>query len=158
MGGTIAPEAPPAGFVEIHRWELTSTEDLARLRSSLHHALTGAPVPADRSLDEVPERIVLVASELATNALRHARPPTLVRLLSDGREYVVDVVDHAPEDPPVVVHGRPPGGGGYGLLLAQRICLDVGWYPAPVGRKHVWARFAVPDHGRTTARRARRDP
>ena len=110
----------PVRFVEIGSWRLETLGDLAELRAGLHHTLTGTPLPPDRHLDAAPERIVLVASELATNALRHGMPPARLRLLSDGREFVVDVVDHSPDDPPVIGGHRPPGAGGFGLLLARR--------------------------------------
>jgi signal transduction histidine kinase len=135
-------DVPPA-FVEIGAWELTRLDDLARLREGLHRMLTGAPLPPDRHLDATPERIVLVASELATNALRHGLPPTRVRLLSDGRELVVDVVDHSP-DAPTIAARRPPGAGGFGLVLARRAASSVAWYRSGAGEKHVWARFDVP--------------
>lgn len=134
----------PHGFVEIGTWRLDGLDDLARLRRGLHRMLTGAPPPPDRHLDAPPERIVLVASELATNALRHGLPPTRVRLLSDGRALVVDVVDHFPDAAPVVARRRTPGEGGFGLVLARRAATAVGWYRSGTGEKHVWARFDVP--------------
>jgi hypothetical protein len=140
---TVAHATVPPGFVEIGAWPLHGLGDLATLREGLHRMLTGGPLPADRALEATPERVVLVASELATNALRHGLPPTVVRLLSDGRELVVDVVDHSPEVP-VVAGRRSPGAGGFGLVLAQRAATAVGWFRAGTGEKHVWARFDVP--------------
>jgi len=141
---SVAHAAVPPGFVEIGAWPLRGLTDLAALRQGLHHMLTGGPLPQDRALEATPERIVLVASELATNALRHGLPPTRVRLLSDGRELVVDVVDHSPDVPPVVAGRRSPGAGGFGLVLAQRAATCVGWCRTGTGEKHVWARFDVP--------------
>jgi anti-sigma regulatory factor (Ser/Thr protein kinase) len=141
---SIAAADVPVRFVEIGSWRLATLADLGDLRGHVHRTLTGAPLPPDRHLDAAPERIVLVASELATNALRHGRPPALVRLLSDGREFVVDVVDHSPERPPVIDPHRPPGAGGFGLQLARRAAREVGWFTTATGEKHVWARFEVP--------------
>lgn len=141
---TIDRAVIPDRFVEIGSWRLATMSDLAELRSALHRVLTGAPLPPDRHLEAVPERVVLVASELATNALRHGRPPSRLRLLSDGREFVVDVVDHSPERPPVIDADRAPGDGGFGLQLARRTAREVGWFGTTTGEKHVWARFVVP--------------
>jgi len=141
---SISRSEIPERFVEIAAWRLGTMGDLAMLRADLHRTLTGAPLPPDRHLEAAPERIVLVASELATNALRHGLPPAHVRLLSDGRQFVVDVVDHSPERPPVVAAQRPPGAGGFGLQLARRASREVGWFGTPTGEKHVWARFDVP--------------
>ncbi|MCB7135338.1 ATP-binding protein [Cellulosimicrobium marinum] len=141
---TIARIPVPPRFVEIGSWPLLSMADLAPLRADLHRMLTGTPCPPDRPLDAPQERIVLVASELATNALRHSAPPARVLLLSDGREIVVDVVDHSPDASPRLAPGRPPGAGGFGLQLARRTAQEVGWFSTLAGEKHVWARFAVP--------------
>lgn len=132
-------ELPPS-FTEVRRWAIASTEDLARLRALLHHALTGTDLPPRSGIGEVPEKAVLVASELATNALRHGAPPTVVRLLSDGDRFAIDVIDRAPGSAPEVAGDRAPGDGGFGLILAQRVSLDVGWYPEG-DLKHVWALF-----------------
>ena len=140
---SVEHAAVPVGFVEIGSWPLRGLGDLATLREGLHRLLTGGPLPPDRALEATPERVVLVASELATNALRHGLPPTRVRLLSDGRELVVDVVDHSP-DAPVVAGRRPACAGGFGLVLAQRASTAVGWCRTGTGEKHVWARFDVP--------------
>ncbi len=153
---TIALNRPPEGFTEVRSWALGSLDGLAGLRRSLYRTLTGSTEPPSRGLAEVPERVLLVASELATNALRHGQPPTVVRLLSNGREVVVDVADHAPQQPPVVASRREPGAGGFGLILAQRMSLDVGWFPSGPSTKHVWARFPAP--GVRSARRSGREP
>ncbi|WP_211281830.1 ATP-binding protein [Sanguibacter antarcticus] len=129
----------------MQRWELDSVHALAGLRSSLHEVITGeAEMPAE-DLTETPARIVLVASELATNALRHATAPRTVRLFARDHELLLDVVDHDPATPPVVSGGRPLGEGGFGLRLAQRLASQVGWYSRGTA-KHVWASFPVTDH------------
>ncbi|MBD8079423.1 ATP-binding protein [Cellulosimicrobium arenosum] len=141
---TVAYAEVPHRFVEIASWDLRAMTQLTQLRADLHRTLTANPMPQDHRLDSVPERLVLVASELATNALRHGNPPIRVRLLSDGREIAVDVIDHSPEQAPVVAGRRAPGAGGFGLVLACRAARDVGWFRSGVGEKHVWARFDVP--------------
>ncbi|MHA7134445.1 ATP-binding protein [Oerskovia turbata] len=142
MDTSIASSRPPGSFRVVRVWELTSIDELSTLRTSLHEELTGRPLAPDGALAEIPEKIVLVASELATNALRHGRPPTTVHLLSDGEEYIVDVVDQDTTSAPVVAAPRLPGDGGFGLVLAHRLALDVGWFVAD--GKHVWARLGHP--------------
>lgn len=140
MAPQIATSRPPAEFVEVESWQLDSTAELSGLRASLYRAMTGDTAPAVPGLPDVPEKMVLVASELATNALRYGAPPTTVKLSSAEDEYLLDVADRAPARPPVVEPDRPPGEGGLGLQLAQHLSLDVGWYATDVA-KHVWATF-----------------
>ena len=130
MDITIPSSRPPETFHVVRVWQLDSLDELSILRTSLHQELTGRPLAPDGAMAEVSEKIVLVASELATNALRHGRPPTTVQLLTDGEEYIVDVIDQDTSRAPVVAAPRLPGDGGFGLVLAQRLALDVGWFVA----------------------------
>ncbi|BBH65856.1 hypothetical protein ACTI_25410 [Actinoplanes sp. OR16] len=82
----------------------------------------------------------MVATELATNALRHGRPPAEVRLLRVASLLVVDACDHDPDAEPQFDTERPLGQGGLGLLLARTFALEVGWY-RDGSSKHVWASF-----------------
>jgi serine/threonine-protein kinase RsbW len=130
---------PPAGR-ELQVWVLNSTVELRELRAKLHEALTGNPLVAGEKLDDIPERVVLVATELATNGIRHGRPPTVVRLSCTDDEFVLDVADHDLENFPELVDTRPIDAGGRGLLIARSFSLDVGWY-ATEDAKHIWASF-----------------
>ncbi len=120
-------------------WPLLTIDDLALVRQDLGTTLPGVP---GASLEDVPESVVLVASELATNALLHGGGPVTVRLFERAGEYLLDVVDRAPDSAPQIAAARPVGGGGFGLRLASRLADAIGWYPTPNG-KHVWARFTV---------------
>jgi serine/threonine-protein kinase RsbW len=134
---------PPPNAVELHRWALTSGDDLRTLRAALSEALE-SPLPA--SLDDLPERVALVATELATNALQHGLPPTTVRLLRHDDCFFVDVADHAPDSLPHVIATNLTDQRGRGMAIARSMALQVGWYiSAQV--KHVWASFpAAPEH------------
>ncbi|GAA2722471.1 ATP-binding protein [Cellulomonas aerilata] len=133
---------PPETYVLERAWVLDSPEQLSALRSALMTAIAGGDsVPS--SLDEAAENMVLIASELATNALKYAYPPTVVRLLREGSSYLLDVTDHAAGTAPYVAVGRPEGQGGLGLQIAQRLAYDVGWY-AKGTEKHVWAILPAP--------------
>jgi len=114
------------------------------LRSSLHEALTGEPLPEGGFLDQVPEKMAIVATELATNALAHARPPTVVELRRTDDEFILDVADETPAASPEFAQNRPGGVGGMGLLLTRDLSRDVGWY-VDGDVKHVWARFPIPE-------------
>ena len=131
---------PPEPDEEIARWQLDRPPELAALRAALHRTLTARRFGSVDTADLL-ERLMIVATELAGNALRHRSPPTVVALLRCDGHLIVDVRDNAPDQPPVGAI-RPPGAGGLGLTLTQRLAHDVGWYPGQAG-KHVWALFTL---------------
>ena len=133
-----ASQPPPVA--EVQTWVLDSPGELKVLRASLYRAITGREFPKHAQLDDVPEKLVLVATELATNALRHGLPPTIVKLGRAGNRFILDVADHEPQVPPTLADNRAPGEGGLGLQLARKLALDLGWYVLD-GTKHVWAEF-----------------
>ncbi|GII99821.1 histidine kinase-like protein [Sediminihabitans luteus] len=146
MDATLPPARTPSGFTEVAAWAVTTTDDLTHVRDALYTMLPGS---GTRRLGEIPESIVLVTSELTTNALRHGRAPALVRLHQSRGAYMIEVVDHAPESAPVVAGPRAAGEGGFGLVLASRLAQDVGWYSTRTA-KHVWAVLAADDRSRLT--------
>ena len=138
---TSLPEsAPHAGAPELRHWTLDSYDELKGLRASLRDVIVDGAPPSDARLNDVFNRMAVVATELATNALRHGVPPTVVRLLRDREHLVLDVADHDPGAAPQVINDRPPGAGGLGLRLTLRFAGDVGWYTTEA-TKHVWASF-----------------
>ncbi|MEH0938147.1 ATP-binding protein [Micromonospora psammae] len=139
--GQLRTSPPPPQAVELRRWTLAEATDLRGLRASLHRELTGEQLSDGGRLDEVPELIVLVATELATNALKHGRPPTIVRLLAAENSLILDVADHNLDSVPELADMRPMGAGGRGLQIAMAVSLDVGWY-ATATTKNIWASFA----------------
>ncbi|WP_433828194.1 ATP-binding protein [Actinoplanes sp. CA-015351] len=155
----LPASVPPKGAVELGSWMIEDYHGLRIIRAELRRAVgelglvgvsagpctsgsgssAGRP-SADDDDDDVAERIAVVATELATNALRHGRPPALVRLLRVTGLLIVDVSDHDPERAPRFDVERPLGQGGLGMLLARTFAVEVGWYRAGAG-KHVWASF-----------------
>lgn len=124
-------------------WHLTSTRDLAGLRADVARELSdGRGGPSDESVDG----LVLVSSELATNALRHGGGSATVHLGTDGPTYLLEVVDQAPESPPRVAVDRDSGDGGFGLVLAQGVARDVGWFRTE-SSKCVWSVHPAPARG-----------
>jgi two-component sensor histidine kinase len=144
MGVTLLPSSRPGTWgAQVRQWELNSPADLRKLRASMSTALTGS-AETTAQMDDVPAKMLLVATELATNALRHGLPPTVVRLFRVGDEFIIDVADHDPQILPEYADARPPGAGGLGLRLAREFSLDIGWY-VDEKTKHVWAKFPVPE-------------
>ncbi|MFB9238057.1 ATP-binding protein [Plantactinospora siamensis] len=138
--GSLRTSPPLPETVEVRRWMLATPAELSGLRASLHEALTGNVLADGESLDDIPEQVVLVATELATNALRHGMPPTIIRLLTYDDHFVLDVADHDLASVPELADTRPQGASGRGLQLARALSLDVGWY-ATDDTKHIWASF-----------------
>ncbi|HWV77214.1 MAG TPA: ATP-binding protein [Isoptericola sp.] len=140
------PMAPPEpGFTPVAEWVLADYDQLSRLRSSLA-GVVGSGDGAGTEMHDTAEKIVLIASELATNALLHGLPPTVVRLLRNAHSWLLDVLDHDVAGVPTVDGDRPPGHGGLGLLIAERLSAEVGWYTSDA-TKHVWATFPVAQQG-----------
>jgi anti-sigma regulatory factor (Ser/Thr protein kinase) len=131
---------PPERFAPVREWTLDSVTDLSRVRSELLQEVTAAHAEPQLRLGRVPENMVLVASELATNALQHGRPPTVLSLHADAQDYLLDVGDADLHSTPVIAGERPSGAGGFGLMIARRLSQEVGWYVTETA-KHVWAIF-----------------
>jgi len=91
------------------------------------------------------EDVLLVVSELVTNACLHAGGPEELCILRDSKALRLEVVDGGTGDPaPRTPHraGRP---GGHGMFIVQRLCLD--WGVIRHGDrpgKTVWAELAAP--------------
>ncbi len=132
----------PQNYRTLCTWTLDSFDELTHLRADLTQALTPHGQTLSPAAAEVAQGMVLVSSELATNALKHARPPTTITLSTDDRNYLLDVADTAPAAIPALATDRAPGEGGFGLVLAKKLAQAIGWYIT--GRtKHVWAEFPI---------------
>ncbi|MFE0422377.1 ATP-binding protein [Streptomyces sp. NPDC058953] len=91
------------------------------------------------------EDVLLVVSELVTNACLHADGPDELRVSCDGKVLRLEVTDGSTGHPaPRTPHraGRP---GGHGMFIVQRLCLDWGVTRVPgAPGKTVWAELAAP--------------
>lgn len=91
------------------------------------------------------EDVLLVVSELVTNACLHADGPDELRIACTPKALRVEVADGGAGQPaPRTPHraGRP---GGHGMFIVQRLCLDWGVVRVPgVPGKTVWAELAAP--------------
>ena len=91
------------------------------------------------------EDVLLVVSELVTNACLHAEGPDRLAITCDKKVIRLEVTDRGSGQPsPRTPHraGRP---GGHGMFIVQRLCLDWGVVRAPdVAGKTVWAELGTP--------------
>lgn len=87
---------------------------------------------------------VLLAGELATNAVRHARTPIVVWLGHRPDRLVLSVED-ASHVPAQVQHADSDDEGGRGLLLVDEMAERWGERDMPTG-KLVWAEIAIGAH------------
>jgi hypothetical protein len=91
------------------------------------------------------EDVLLVVSELVTNACLHAEGPDQLLISCDNKVLRIEVSDRGTGQPaPRTPHraGRP---GGHGMFIVQRLCLDWGVVRSPgVAGKTVWAELGAP--------------
>lgn len=127
---------PHPEAIEICRWDLTDVGGLSYLRAGLRETVAGTSLDTEDGLD----RLAVVATELATNALRHGRPPTVIRLLRQPGLLILDVADHDLAGEPHFDISRPVGLGGLGLRLVKAFATGFGWQRTAY-TKHIWATF-----------------
>jgi len=134
---------PPAARPSGKTWELIDLRHLSAVRHQARSFLAGsarnAGASADRQQDAV-ERAVTALDELASNALRHGRPPTSVELFDNEHSWLIVAVDTATTRLPVPATGRPEGQGGYGMYLIADFALAHGTHVTG-DRKRVWAQL-----------------
>ncbi|MDO0914371.1 ATP-binding protein [Streptomyces sp. DT2A-34] len=91
------------------------------------------------------EDVLLVVSELVTNACLHAEGPDELWIACDNKVIRIEVSDKGTGQPaPRTPHraGRP---GGHGMFIVQRLCLDWGVVrTSGVAGKTVWAELGAP--------------
>lgn len=110
------------------------------------------------NLENILDDLLLVASEILTNALEAAPGEQLkLQLTRDHDGVLVQVWDPSPRLPsprsatPLTLElldtTHPDSwdhGGGWGLPLVQALAIDCGYCPTPPHGKWVWARCATP--------------
>jgi two-component sensor histidine kinase len=132
----------PSGFRELWCQELHSLAELSKLRARLRATLTGSARVVHPEREHWSERLVLIADELTSNALRHGGPPVATALGSAGSRWLLTVSDSSLEAPPTPAQGRDPRLGGFGLYLVADLSAAHGWYRRR-GAKTVWAVVAA---------------
>ncbi|MEU5248197.1 SpoIIE family protein phosphatase [Streptomyces asoensis] len=95
---------------------------------------------------EAADAVLLVVSELVTNALVHTQGPVRLDLILRGDRVRVCVSDSSPRAPakPVIVDWESTGGRG--LLLVEAMSDSFGSVPV-AGGKQVWSEITVPGGG-----------
>ena len=142
-------QRPPEPAVDLTAgWSATpgTAADLTRLRHTLPRLVRNRSRSAGDDADL--QEVLLVFEELASNALRHGRPPVRVVVAPIPTGWLIDVSDTAAENPPAPAHDRDPATGGLGLSLVAALSGAHGW-TSDGDRKHVWARI---DAGSSTVR------
>src|SRR3954468_20922336 len=122
-GWTNQHPLPPDA--EVARWTLDQPPALEALRAGLQRAVSACAPETAVDLTDLTERLMIAATELAGNALRHGRPPTVVALLRADGHLIIDVTDNDPTTRPAVDAHRPHGSGSLGLTVTQRLAEEV---------------------------------
>jgi anti-sigma regulatory factor (Ser/Thr protein kinase) len=156
--GTHTPHDEPSGAAgaderrrtmrQVRRLRLVGAQGaVARARDFTRQALHdwGWLPAATADQRAAAEDVLLVVSELVTNACLHADGPEELRIGSGPRLLRLEVVDPGSGSPaPRTPHraGRP---GGHGMFIVQRLCRDWGVVRNPGGTgKTVWAELVAP--------------
>jgi hypothetical protein len=142
------PARLPQGYRELWCQELSSLGELSKLRARLRRSLTGSPTVVHPEREHWSERLVLIADELTSNALRHGGTPVATALSRLRRRWMVAVSDSSTDVPPAPALGRDPGLGGFGLYLVADLSAAHGWF-RDRGQKSVWAVVEADDDGRS---------
>ncbi|MFF1769459.1 ATP-binding protein [Streptomyces sp. NPDC058249] len=91
------------------------------------------------------EDVLLVVSELVTNACLHAEGPDELRIGCDNKVLRIEVSDRGAGQPAPRTPHRAARPGGHGMFIVQRLCLDWGVVRTPgVAGKTVWAELGAP--------------
>lgn len=98
----------------------------------------------DRGVEQLAEPAQLVASELVTNAVRHAGYGIRLTVEADEQCMAVEVRDADPA-PPELRQPQPLDEGGRGLAVVNAAVTAWGCLPTRPGGKVVWAAWALSD-------------
>lgn len=123
--------------LRVWHWELRSSRDLTASRMSLRNELLGGRGGARTHEDDV-DLLLLAYEELASNGVRHGRPPVTATVSATPTGWLIDVSDADATRSPTPAVDRDPAYGGLGLHLVVGLSSTHGW-SVRSGRKHVWA-------------------
>jgi anti-sigma regulatory factor (Ser/Thr protein kinase) len=119
-------------------WGLPADLTAAQVaRAHVRDAAATLGLDPDRVAD-----LVLVASELAANAVRHGAAPMSLLLDQRPDRIRVTVVNHGEGPDPRVLTAHPDAGHGRGLAMVESLADAVGW-SREGDRLEVWAEFAI---------------
>ena len=86
------------------------------------------------------DTVLLLVSELVTNAVRHAATEFDLTISVDGRQVTVAVIDHDRTHPPQIRDPLPEDTSGRGLRIVQELATSWGTEPVDGDAKRVWFR------------------
>ena len=101
-----------------------------------------ATVLADDAFDGDAEAVLLLVSELTTNAVRHAGTPFEVTVDVHGTDVRVAVIDHDGSHLPRVQQPGANDTSGRGLLIVEQLAATWGSDELSNGSKCVWFTLA----------------
>jgi anti-sigma regulatory factor (Ser/Thr protein kinase) len=88
------------------------------------------------------DHLVLVASELVTNVVRHCDGGVVVSVVRGAHDVLLEVGDGSPAEPHRATHRSPLATGGRGLVVVEALARSWGAGAAGSG-KVVWARLPL---------------
>ena len=115
-------------------------DDLTAAQAAREHVIDA--VAPDGLTGDVVDDLVLIASELAANAVRHGSPPALLRLDRGDASIRVTVSNHGDAPDPRILTADPHADHGRGLAMVEQMADRVGW-ERDGDRLDVWAEVAI---------------
>jgi anti-sigma regulatory factor (Ser/Thr protein kinase) len=88
------------------------------------------------------DTVLLLVSELVTNAVRHAATPFEITVEVDRDSVRVVVIDEDVDHPPRVRHPGPDDTNGRGLLIVDELAEGWGSDEVGTGTKAVWFTYS----------------
>ncbi|WP_198545034.1 ATP-binding protein [Kitasatospora sp. NRRL B-11411] len=146
-GSTEPADRPAPGRAERRRLPLaTAPGAVARSREFTRSALRawGWLPGADDRTRTAAEDVLLMTSELVTNACQHAAGPYTLELTRYGPLLRVEVRDADDRPPTLRLRREPARPGGHGLLVVDRLSAAWGSEPVEGGGKTVWLEIVRP--------------
>ncbi|MFF3322584.1 ATP-binding protein [Streptomyces sp. NPDC002889] len=118
---------------------------VSRCRDFTREALAdwGWTTPGVADEDARVEDVLLLVSEVVTNACLHAGGPQELMLHQSGGRLRIEVADASPEPPRHRLPNNLSLPGGHGLIILERLSRSWGSEPRGAG-KVVWAEVPVP--------------
>lgn len=120
--------------------EWTLPDDLTAAHAAREHVIDA--LGEARLAQDVLDDLVLIASELAANAVRHGSPPALLRLDHDSHRVRVTVSNHGDAPDPRILTAEPHADHGRGLAMVEDMADRVGW-ERNGDRLDVWAEVSL---------------
>ncbi len=125
----VAGDEEGAGVARLELQLPHTTQSVRRARRTIAAFLEPSEVPG-----AVVEDVLLLVSELVTNAVVHAGSPAVVRLDADPERIKVAVADREPDKRPSMSDPEPTASSGRGC------CWSTGWPPAGASNPSAAAR------------------